>query len=92
MGEAAAWRNRARRRFWMRDAGRKRRIDSDEGDAGTVGFGGQTRAVGAVGGDSHRPAGPDDTGRVATDTVMFSIVAAERPAVRARLAGFSELK
>jgi hypothetical protein len=29
---------------------------------------------------------------VATDTAMFSIVAAERPAVRARLAGFSELK
>jgi hypothetical protein len=29
---------------------------------------------------------------VAKDAVMFSIVAAERPAVRARLAGISELK
>ncbi len=92
MGEVAAWGTRNERRFWRCGVGRKRRIGGDEGDAGTVGFGGQTRAVGAVGGDSHRPAGPDDTGRVATDTAMFSIVAAERPAVRARLAGFSELK
>jgi hypothetical protein len=48
--------------------------------------------MGAASGGEYRPVGPDDAGRVAADTAMFSILAAEWPAMRARLEGFSELK